>query len=153
MRLSQMKRLFIALPAVAILGCASLSPPKEVVRLKPSTSFQETVMLLGEMTEKCWRSKVNPLKDGIVLNGFGNAQSDRFVVAAYRVNWGIGLAKEPFIVVTVTQSNGEALVSVREGDFGAGLTGAFRLEAANHVQAWLSGERQCKEFAASLWHS
>lgn len=148
-----MKPLLIALPAVALLGCV-LSPPKEVAQIKPPISFEDTVMLLGEMTSKCWSSKVNPLKDGIIVKGYGNAQSDQFVISGFRLNWGIGLAKDPFIVVTVTQSNNrEATVSVSEGDFGTGLMGAFRLDAAAHVPAWLNGERECKEFSKTLWHS
>lgn len=145
--------LLVALSVHALCGCGSVSPPKEVARVTPTLSFQETVMLLGEMTEKCWRSKVNPLKDGIVLSSYGNAQSKRFIVAGYSVNWGVGLAKEPFIVVTVTQSSGKALVAVHEGDFSVGLGGPFRLDAAAHVTAWLNGERECKEFATTLWHS
>lgn len=148
-----MKRFFLALPAVALIGCASLAPPTEVVQLKPTRSFEETVMLIGSMTNSCWSSDVNPLKDGILLRASGNVKSDQFVITGYRVTWGNGLAKNPFIIVTVTNSNGEALVSVREGYFGRGLTGIFHLNAASHIPVWLDGSRECKEFATTLWHS
>jgi hypothetical protein len=148
-----MRPLLITLLVLPMLGCAALAPPKEVAQLKPSSSFQETVMLLKEMTNKCWTSEVNPLKDGILINGYDNSQTGQYVITGKRISWGMGLLKNPFIIVTISNSNDKALVSVQEGDFSAGLSGNYRLEAAGHVSAWLNGDRECKGFATTLWHT
>ena len=148
-----MRFFFFAVALAGMVGCASISPPVEVAKLRSALPLQETVVLLNDMAYKCWSTNVNPLKDGIRIDSYAISPRGPFIVSGRRINWGIGLAKEPFIVLTIAESNSETTVSIHEGDFGKGLTGRFRLDAATHVPGWLNGDRECKPFATTLWHS
>src|SRR5687768_10151688 len=147
-----MRHLSLAILWAGTYGCA-LAPPAEVGKMRTSKSFSETVALLTEMTRKCWLAKVDPVTDGIVVETRGSQEGGQFVISGHRLNWGVGLVQQPFIVVAITAANNETIVTVEEGDFRRaffGLHGSYRLDAAAHIPPWLEGDLQCKRFRNTL---
>ena len=142
-----------ALASVLVTACGTLATPTEVVQLRSPLSYQETTTLVVAMARKCWSTDVHPLKDGIRIETHRSESGDRFAVSGWRLDSDTGLAQDPFIVVRVKSKGDGAMVSVLEGDFGKGLTGPFRLDAATHVAGWLNGDQDCKPFATTLWHT
>lgn len=139
---------FAVLPLLA--ACTSVSSPKPVASLRSSVPFEETVARLQVQTQKCWATDVNPVKDGILLSS--RASKDAAAIVAWRVNWGVGISKEPFIALQVTRANDAAVVEISEGEFSSSFMGKVTLEAAADVPRWLQGDLECKPFAHSLWH-
>jgi hypothetical protein len=148
-----MKRSIFLSLALCFAGCTTLAPPKQVESLRSTKPFMEIAELLNSQTKKCWKSEVGPLKDGIRIESNLSTQQNIATINGRRVNWGVGLAAEPFIIVKISSSGSETLVDILEGDFSKGIAKSSRLEAGTHVAKWLAGDLECKPFDSTLWHS
>jgi hypothetical protein len=137
------------LPLVVLLaGC--VTAPITTVSLQSPLDYETTARLVAQQTRQCWPSEVTAIKKGIRLS-FNKPSDDAFAIAAYRIEWGRGQAREPFVTLKVSRANERASIDIVESEFTCGLVnGCVNLGLKDDVATWLAGNTNCRDISKTL---
>ena len=131
------KRLF---PLLVLLASCVTAPTK-VVSLQSPLDYETTARLVAQQTRQCWPSEVTAIKKGIRIS-FDKPSDDAFAIAAYRVEWRGGQAKQPFVTVKVSRANERASIDIVESEFTCGLVnGCVSLGLKDDVATWVESSQ------------
>ncbi len=133
---------------VLLAGC--VTAPTNSVSLQSPQDFETTARLVAQQTRQCWPNEVTAIKKGIRLS-FDKPSDDAFAIAAYRIEWGRGQAREPFVTLKVSRANERASIEIVESEFTCGLVnGCVNLGLKDDVAAWLAGNTNCRDISKTL---
>jgi hypothetical protein len=136
------------LPLVLLAGC--VTAPTNTESLQSPLDYETTARLVAQQTRQCWPGEVTPFKKGIRVS-FDKPSDDAFAVAAYRVEWRGGQAKQPFVTLKVSRADERARIEIVESEFTCGfVSGCVNLGLKDDVVAWLAGNTSCRDISKTL---
>jgi len=112
--------------------------------------YETTARLVAQQTRQCWPSEVTAVKKGVRVS-FDKPSDDAFAIAAYRIEWRGGQAREPFVTLKLSRDNERARIDIVESEFTCGLVnGCVSLGFKEDVATWLSGNTTCRDISKTL---
>lgn len=135
---------------LVLSGCATTPPSDARLDFTAAHSADIVVPLLLAQAQKCWQTRVGPVKTGLhVASTIG--EDGRLSLGVFHVNWARGISKEPFLVLQTRAMEKGTLVSVVERPMSCTIFhGCRQLNLTQHLGKWLDGDFACTDIGSTL---
>jgi hypothetical protein len=140
----------MSLLPLVVLSAGCVTAPTKTAGFQSPLDYETTARLVAQQAWQCWPSEVTAIKKGIRIS-FDKPSDDAFAIAAYRVEWRGGQAKQPFVTLKVSRAHDRASIEIVESEFTCGVvSGCINLGLKDDIATWLAGNTGCRDISKTL---